>query len=465
MKKLICILFFVSVSFFLFSESVIFGTAKEYANNTIIFYKYADGITCMKEKLFDLKFDEKGNFNISIENQNITYVFAEFGTYFAYIYLEPNKNYEVIFPEYVEKGNVDIFNPFYEPLKIHLGINNLKDTDLNFLIMDFDYFYEKYLSLNIEKLIKNGLNTDVEEFIKSINKKYEYSNNKYFQQYKKYRIAGLKNIVTQKKEESALVYSYFSKSPVLYDNPAYMDLFNNLFESYFDNMLISTEGPALYTIINKGHSIKRMNAFLSQKKELQNTQLREMVIMKGLYDCFGNRHLSWLPLLLTLDSLAISTKYEKHKQISQNIADMVIDMTENTVAPNFELPDTNNNLYELKNFRGKYVYLQFANTTSIVSQQELALVKKLYEKFHGNCIFLTILTDENVEKAKKYLKKNKYTWGFFFTPINSKTVSDYKIDTYPTYFLINQEGFLKMSPAPAPSENIEKYLFKYLNEN
>jgi peroxiredoxin len=440
----------------------IYGNAKEYANSEIKFYKYADRITLKKEQLFTLEIDEKGEFGVNVEVDEITYVFGLFGIYHAYFFLEPDGKYELLLPEYVEKSPEDIFNPYFEPEYLHVGIKNLNKTDLNYLIVDFDYYYNRYIDLNFFEIYFEGPEYDVDTFIKNIKAHFEGIDNEYFGSYMNFRIAALKNIATQKKYEPAVVLAYFTRSPVLYDNPAYMDLFNNIYSSYFDKYLISKKGPFLYAVINYGHSITRLRRLLAQERELRNEQFMEMVMLKGLHDAFGNRNLSWLPLLLTLDSLSMSTKYDYHKEIAQNIADDVLTMAENTGAPVFELPDIDENTKSLTDYRGKYIYLQFANTDTYTSQMEFELVKKIYDRYKGACIFLTILTDKDTIKAKKFIEKNKLEWDFLFAPINSPVISMYKVDAYPAYFLIDPYGFLKMSPAPSPAENFESALFRIL---
>lgn len=465
MKFVICLFFpIILLINNCFAEAIIYGNAKEYANNTIIFYKYLDRITFKKEKLFELIIDDKGNFSTSVDIISTTYTFADFGIYHAFFFIENSHKYKIILPEYVEKTKLDIFNPYFEAENIHLGIEKLEKNDLNYLIMDFDYYYDRFLSYYIlSKVNKNdSTNINIKEFINNISNKYKSINNKYFQQYLKFRLASLDNISTDKKDANAIALAYYAKSPVLYDNPAYMDLFNDIFNSYFNKMLIDKEGPTLYAIINYGHSIKRLNAFLSQIKYLQNTQLREMVIMKGLYDCFYNKNLSWLPLLLTLDSLNLSTKYTQHKLISQNIADEVISLKANTYAPNFELSDTGDNLISLNDFRGKFIYLQFANTNSIASQKDFEILNKLFSQFNENYVFITILSDDDREKAIKFIQKNKYKWTFLFASLTSQTISDYKIISYPRYFLINPDGTFNMSPALSPTQKIEKILLSLI---
>lgn len=442
----------------------VFGTAEEYANAEIKFYKYQDRITFLKDEVFTVKFDSNGVFDCSFDVDKITYVFAEFGIYFTYFYAEPDKSYELIFPEYVNRNEGDMLNPFFTPTEMQIGMKNLAKTDLNYLILDFDYFYNKYHDLNLNQIYRNGLESDIDTFINKINLRYENVDNQYFKEYKKFRIAALKNIATQKQYESVLVYSHYTKNDVLYDNPAYMDLFNNIYDDYFDKYLVSPRGASLYAVINYGHSISRLNRLLSEDVELRTPQFRELVMLKGINDAFSNDNLKWLPLLLTLDSLYISTKYPEHKMIAQNIADNILTMAKGTIALPFELPDTAGDIRTLAEFKGKCLYIEFANTQSYTSQIEFESLKKIYDRYKGVCLFVTILTDKDKERAKKFIVDNELKWTFLFAEDNSKVLSDYKVSTFPTYFFIDKYGTLVLSPAPAPSENFEKYLFRYLEK-
>lgn len=460
MKRYVFIIFIV-LAFSTQGAAVrIFGNAKDYAGSEIVFYKYSDRISFVKEQVFSLRIDSIGDFNTEVNFDEITYVFGDFGVYHAYFYAEPGTNYELLLPQFDEKDEKDIFNPFFTPEEVHLGIKNLSKTDLNYLIIDFDYFYFRYLDLNDLNIYAGGLSTDVDTFITNINLRYKDIDNQYFKDYKKYRIAALKNIATQQQYKTALVYAYYTKEPVLYDNPAYMDLFNNIYSDYFDEYLTGPNGSMLYAVINYGHSISRLKKLMSQNMELKTPQFRELVILKGLNDAFANKNLQWLPLLLTLDSVHLSTKFPIHKTIAQNIADNVLSLAKGTIAPPFELPDTAGNLKSLHDCRGKFVYLHFANTTSYTSQIEFGLVKNLYDRYKGVCIFITVLTDNDKDAAKEFIRANEFKWEFLFAENNSSVINTYNVTAYPTYYLIDTFGTLIMSPAPSPSENFETYFFK-----
>lgn len=440
----------------------VFGTAKEYANSEIIFYRYQDRITYTKEEVFRLKIDEGGNFEADFGIDRITYLFAEFGVYYVYFFAEPKGNYEIILPEYVDKTDGDLLNPYFQPTDMHLGIKDMKETDLNYLIMDFDYYYNRYFDLKLEELYIKGLKSDVDTFINNINAKYKKYDNLYFQQYRRYRIASLKNMVTKSEYESALVYSYYSNKDILYDNPAYMDLFNSIYYNYFDNYLVSAGGADLYRVITYGHSISLLHKLIGSNPKHKRKQFRELVMLKGINDAFANDNLQWLPLLLTLDSLYITTEYPIHQQIAQNIADNSLTMAKGTVALPFELPDTLGNMVSLEDFRGKYLYLQFANTQSYSSIAEFDVLKRIYDRYKGLCLFVTILTDTDEEKARKFIADKALNWTFLFAKTNDKVLSDYKVSALPTYYLIDPYGMLVMSPAPSPTENIERHLFKII---
>ena len=444
----------------------VFGTAKEYAGSELKFYRYQERITYMKEEVFRLKVDEDGNFEANFGIDQITYIFAEFGVYYVYFYAEPDGNYELVLPEYVERTEGDLLNSYFEPTEMQLGIKNMKNTDLNYLIMDFDYYYTRYYDLRLEELYANGLKTDVDTFINNINEKYKKYDNPYFQQYRRYRIAALKNMATKQEYESALVYSYFSNKEILYDNPAYMDLFNSIYHNYFDNYLVSAGGADLYRVITYGHSISLLHRLIGSNPKHKKKQFRELVMLKGLNDAFANDNLQWLPLLLTLDSLYITTEYPIHQQIAQNIADNSLTMAKGTVALPFELPDSMGNMMSLADFRGKYLYLQFANTQSYSSAAEFDVLKRIYDRYKGLCLFVTILTDTDKAKAQKFISDKSLNWTFLFAEVNDKVLSDYKVKAFPTYYLIDPYGMLALSPAPSPAENFEKYLFKIIeNQN
>lgn len=440
----------------------IYGHAPEYTNNNLVFLKYSDRITFLRDTLFVLEIDEDGYFDITVKMDDVTYAFTEYEVYHAYLFTEPGEEYEIVLPPLEFKTEADIFNPFYTPERIHIGIKDMKPTDLNYLILEFDYFFDRYFEFRYREIASLGMQSSVDTFINEIRKHFSFADNKYFNSYTKFRYAKLRHFATQKNYPHVVVYANYTNDTVWYDNPAYMDLFNIIYNDYFDEYLTTQGGRHLYNFIHFGHSISNIRDLFSRHMELNNDQFKELVILKGLNDAFNNNNFAWLPLLLTLDSLHISTPYPIHQDIAQNIADNTLSMTKGTVAPPFSLESINGDTLSLNSFRGHFVYLVFANTSSFSSKMELGLLKRIYDRYRHVCKIVTILTDDDRQAAKDFIKRNNFEWDFLFASLDSPIVRSYGIRAYPTYFLLDQRGVLLMSPAPGPGENFERYLFEML---
>ncbi|NLA25346.1 MAG: redoxin domain-containing protein [Bacteroidales bacterium] len=444
------------------------GKASEYANSKIIFYKYADRITMLKKELLSVDIDANGNFSFAIDVLRTTYIFAELGIYHAYFYVEPDSDYEIVLPERVDKTPAQILNPFFEHIPVHIGIKNMQKSDLNYQIMDFDYFFDDYLDESLFDIYTLGANSDVDTFINEISNHFSKTNTPFFKSYLKYRTTWLKYLAYQR-NRAEISYRNYTYDSVWYENPAYMDLFNQLYKDFFDDLLTDGVlgdilGARLFHEVHYGHSITNIKALFSVLVELRNEQLREMVILKGIHDAFYNVHYAWAPLLLTLDSLSISTKYPFHKEIAQNIADKVLTTLPGTIAPKFSFPDINGNMFSFSDYRNEFVYLNFISTKSYTAQQQLPLLQTLFNK-HGQYFkILSVVIDEDVDEAKEYIESKNYSWKFVFTGGDLSVLDYYKVKIFPSYFLVGPSGMFLMSPAPSPLDGFEKAFFSMIEE-
>ena len=70
---------------------------------------------------------------------------------------------------------------------------------------------------------------------------------------------------------------------------------------------------------------------------------------------------------------------------------------------------------------------------------------------------------KDFDSVKKFFKRNGYNWTLLDTKGDMSVVESYKVKVYPSYFLIDVDGTLCMSPATSPSEGFEsrfKQLFQ-----
>lgn len=123
------------------------------------------------------------------------------------------------------------------------------------------------------------------------------------------------------------------------------------------------------------------------------------------------------------------------------------------VAPPIHLKDIDNNLVSLKNFRGNLVLLDFWFVGCSFCHEELPHTKKLIEAFR----------DKNFKVLHICMKSDREVWDKFqdhFVGIalhsnhnwDEKLTHSYKIEGFPRYVLINEDGIIIEGWCERPSD-------------
>ncbi len=226
----------------------------------------------------------------------------------------------------------------------------------------------------------------------------------------------------------------------LYSNPAYMDLFNQVYDDYFSYFGRTDNGKKIYTDIGKLKSITSLKRTLGQDSVLTNDTLKELVILKCLYDEFYNDKFSRSAMLTVLDSLALQTKIQEHKLIAKNIREKVTKLLVGYKPPDFKLYDKDSNLVSLESYKGEYVYLSFCTTISYACIKEFGMLEKLYENHKDHFKIVVICMDESLAQVKRFVEMKGYSYTFLFYGNQPDVFKDYDIRAFPTYYFIDKEG-------------------------
>lgn len=444
------------------------GKCPAYSGKTLDIYTYTDEITYMEESLGSIEIDDSGAFSIQININEIRKIFIPLGIYKGYMYIEPNISYDIVLPPYQAKELKDELNPYFEEIEIQIGVLNswkdfdLYDDELNQLIGAFDYLYNSTLNdLIYQKYGYKYKNTDT--IIERLSEKFETTTNEFFEDYKKYKIGYLYFLNKVNKEK--VIEKYFRNNLILYNNPAYHLLFHEVFNKFIYE---------LANDFNKKNEIS--NAFqkrdytalvtkLNYKSVDISDTLKELIFLKEIHDGLYSGEYPRQPLIQLIDSLFFSTTIPEHKYIAQNIRLKITRLLPGFSPPDFNLIGDDSSFYSLDSFKGKYLYLTFANTQSLACIKEFSLLNELQEKYKDILQIVTISVDNTFENALFYKERKNLDWKFLHYGNNSKILSKFEIKAYPTYFLIDPEGKLVFSPAPSPYEDFEIKFFMLLKSN
>jgi peroxiredoxin len=436
------------------------GCDPSYAGKTIILYTYDDQITSVEKELACCMANNEGCFELKFEANRVTYSILHLGIYKTFIFTESGQTYTVTLPPFKEKTPEQQINPYFSEKEVHLkSIGKAKD-ELNNLIQEFDSLYTPaFNKFAVEAYdIRKNKNPELDSAVNALNEAFKNVDNPYFKSYKTYRLGFLRFLALQHKARN-ISAAFFQNKEVLYDNPAYMDLFDQLYNKYFVFFGRTEKGKEIYDDINKDKSLSKLMNTLSHDNVLSTDSLKELVILKSLYDEFYSDNFSRSAMLEVLDSLSATTNIKEHKQIAGNIRVKVVKLLKGYPAPAFTLFNQDSTLVSLSDFKGKWVYLGFCSSLSYTCLKEYELIKSLIEKLPGKFEVVTICADENFNVMKEYLKKSGYNWTFLHYANQPDILKEYDIRVFPTYFLIDPDGKMVLSPAPSPAENIEYYLF------
>jgi len=111
-------------------------------------------------------------------------------------------------------------------------------------------------------------------------------------------------------------------------------------------------------------------------------------------------------------------------------------------APNFTLIDMEGNEVSLNSLRGKVVFLDFWATWCPPCRNSLPHTQALsqHEKTKsGDLVVLAVNAREDVDKVKKFMQDNKYSFRVLLDK-DGKVLDSFKVRGIPTFVLIDREG-------------------------
>lgn len=428
------------------------GSAKSYEYREIGVWVNSDYISKTQKQLTYSVIDSLGNFTLEFNSKEIQYITLKVEKSVSTMYIEPKGNYEIIF---MPPDSTTYHNPNLEH-DVKLSIKLKSKTEINSLTMDYDNRFDEFLGvtyLRIRPQVK------IDSFKIAMKEFYSTVNNPYFKNYITYTIASLEQ--KTKVSEKKLFTEYLVKKPILYTNPEYMLFFNDFFKQKIQNFSMSKLGTPMAFQINDRGSFAGTMDVLKRDEFLQNDTLRELVLIKGLYEAYYDNSFKKQSVLAILQQISKESVIEEHRRIAQTILNSFSKLQKGAQAPFFELPDKAGVTHSLDELRtNKYVYLMFYDINCTACQQQMKIIPSLIKKYGDRISFVSISVDKTNADLKNFQAKNpKYTWLFLSDNSLGKLKADYEIKALPTYFLIDPDGRFMQVPAESPEEDIDRAFY------
>jgi len=275
-----------------------------------------------------------------------------------------------------------------------------------------------------------------------------------------YSASALKTVLgLQKNIADTNYYSFFNKITI--ENDKYLDIpsYRNFLQYY-----INVKTRNILAIMDSSESKlphDYSNATLKVIDEIKNKKLKEYLVFentKSKLEFEGADNFEMQKVYFLKNNSDSLYAREIRKIYTNKLL-----LASGKEAPGFTCADINGYNFSLKDFKGKFVYLDFWATWCGPCRQENPNYLKLQSDYRGkDIVFISISIDEDKESWEKFVKESPSDGLSLITTggIESNVAKAYQINGIPTFVLIDRAGKIINSQAPRPSD---KELRKTLN--
>ncbi|WP_077400182.1 TlpA family protein disulfide reductase [Cellulophaga omnivescoria] len=120
---------------------------------------------------------------------------------------------------------------------------------------------------------------------------------------------------------------------------------------------------------------------------------------------------------------------------------------------NWKFVDANGNNFNLNNYQGKVIFINFWATWCPPCVAEMPSLQKLYTDYKNDVEFIFLASDK-VNKVKAYLNDNNFSFNVYYS--NYMLPKELKHTVIPTTFVLNKSGKIIIKETSAKNWNSEK---------
>ena len=417
---------------------------------------FNDMLTFEQTTIFETQSDKDGNFTIDANIEEITLAQIAVDLDRVDILLNPNSTYEVeiIIPK--QDDNISYFERQTPTLKIIKA----DDNDLyyqysmsemiidDFLLDNFNLLYRaRKISLldSLEAEIKRNLGELKSDFVKDN---------------LRYRKASMQ-MVANNDNGKKVISQHFNKQDILYSQPAYMNLFQEVFTNYLSSIQ-SNPSELRYQLYSDHDTflkyIKGNDAFLAE-----NPNLAEIIIAWELKRWYYEIPDDRVQVIKHLNSIAQNTKSPRNKAVVNDILKQINRLSFNTDAPAFSLQDKDGKTVKSSDLKDNMILLQFVNQVSAMTDHQFNTLKDLSQQWNDTIQIVTIATKECFDDFRQIFDNKGYNWNLLNLGNDILLLEEYQIRTFPDYIILGKNNKIGMAPAPSPDQHLDFHVRRLYN--
>ena len=357
--------------------------------------------------------------------------------------------------------DIDVFIParktdlsFFEQELPSLTINSAKDNDMSRQLIVSEAIVNDFVYEYADEIFRAKKSYLIDTLAHQIGRAVGDSENGFVDDYVRYKLAALK-MAASPGNTAKIIKEYFDNQPVLYLQSSYVDLFDEMFDGYFDSRSFSRHGliKALCSGYDGFWNYIMKDDFLSR-----NPQLAELIVLKYLNQLYyGSPELKWLAFDF-INRMKNVSEYPQNKAVASGMMTRIRRLSYDTDAPDFSLMDKNGDTISLSDYRDGMVLLQFVDRVSGMTDYEFSKLDELQKQWADTISVVTIATKESFDSFVELFENQKYNWQLLNLGDDILLLEKYNIRTYPDYIILKSGGRVGMAPAAAPGRYLDYHV-------
>lgn len=430
------------------------GVEASYAGKKMMLQRYLDGMVGMSLTLDSCVADSSGKFSFSVDIASPIQVYIPSDVVNSFIFLEPGKNYEVKIPAFQERTLAQKLDPYYRPADVLAEIKGLKITDFNYKMMEFEDAFDFYSMKNLVY----GSKTD--SILESVNQMKEIFNDLYadpFQgKYMEYRFLLLMNTSPYIYQDSIIARLNNLGADV--DNPAFWDIFNNLFENFIPQQNNDKGDYAIFRRLIEEGNVKFFFTHLNQRYGITDKELVELVAIKLMCDLLNQPQFEQMKVVEMLQGIGAGIASQQNRDLLSCILNQASSNFIGAPAQDFVVVNVDGKEKKLSDYFGKYIYLNFGNSALSQTQKDVEVLMRFQNAYKNDLEIMNICLYDSPEQLKR-LSVRYPKMNFFVAKEPDKVKELFSFRSVPAFFLIDKDGKLLMTKGAEPTDEL-RFLFQ-----
>ena len=399
--------------------------------------------------------DKHGRFSLKYATPDILLAQLAICTTKAEFFIVPSNDYTI---------NLSVDSVLYQRINpekyggfLHIENPRQDTADLNFKINRFNRFFNGIADAYAYPMLHG--NQDIFDTIRSeIAKHFDFQHipTNFYQSYGFYTLGEI-DMLQYKKKPVFIYEKYFDNDYILYNNPAYMALFNQYYEDYlYYSPYISKE--LLARTINENPDYPTLFNETGRDPKLTNARLRELVIIKSLFSFLDNPEFDRGNVVKVLEYIRSTSSFDKHIEIINSKLNQLEQQKTNTKETTFL--DERGHKTHLKQYQGKPVYLHIFQTDCINCIREMMIIKELYNQYNDKIQFVSLCVDPDKASYQAFVKQygKLFEWPVLYFNEQYDWLMLQGVETLPDHILFGDNGSLLERYAPSPEQELPEYL-------